>query len=105
MDPNSLGRNAQNMVDEIQNSEAAERARFSLEHSKAGAQHIATRGKAAIRSGLARAGQGFDLTTDRAANYVQARPFKALLWATAAGAAIALVAGALSTRGNRRVRD
>ena len=45
MDPNSLGRNAQNMVDEIQNSEVAERARFSLEHSKAGAQHIATRGK------------------------------------------------------------
>jgi len=76
-------------------SAAAEHARRSLDEARASAEDIAGRGSEAIRSGAARARETLTHTTDQAAQYVQAQPLKSLAMAAAAGAAIALLAGAL----------
>lgn len=76
-------------------SAAAEHARRSLDEARAGAEELATRGSEAIRSGAAKARESLTHTTDQASQYVQAQPLKSLLMAAAAGAAIALLAGAI----------
>ena len=75
---------------------ATEHARRSVEEARAGAEALTAQGSEAIRSGTARAREAVTQTTDQAAEYVQAQPLKSLLIAAAAGAAIALLAGALS---------
>ncbi len=80
---------------EISNGAAAEHARRSLDEARASAEEIAARGSEAIRSGTARAREVLAHTTDQAAHYVQEQPLKSLLMAAAAGAAIALLAGAI----------
>lgn len=76
-------------------SAAAEHAQRSIDEARASAEEIATRGREAIRSGAARARETLSHTTDQAAQYVQAQPLKSLMMAAAAGAAIALLAGAI----------
>jgi len=83
-------------------SAAAEHARRSVDEARAGAEELATRGSEAIRSGAARARESISHTTDQAAHYVQTQPLKSLLVAAATGAAIALVAGALSKHHGHR---
>lgn len=74
---------------------ATEYAHRSVDEARASAEELATQGSKALSSSAARAREAFTHTTDQAADYVQARPLKSLLIATAAGAAIALLAGAL----------
>ena len=76
-------------------SAAAEHARRSVDEARAGAEEIATQGREALRSGAERARAALTHTTGQAAEYVQAQPLKSLLIAAAAGAAIALLAGAV----------
>lgn len=80
-------------------SAAAEHARRSVD-ARAGAEEIATEGVEAVRSGSDRARAALTHTTDQAAEYVQAQPLKSLLIAAAAGAAIALLAGAVGKHGH-----
>ena len=77
-------------------SAAAEHARRSVDEARASAQEIASQGSEALHSSAARAREAISHTTDQAAHYVQEQPLKSLLMAAAAGATIALVAGALS---------
>jgi ElaB/YqjD/DUF883 family membrane-anchored ribosome-binding protein len=76
-------------------SAAAEHAHRSLDEVRAGAEELATQSSEAIRSSAARAREALTHTTDQAAQYVQAQPLKSLMMAAAAGAAIAMLAGAL----------
>lgn len=75
---------------------AAEHARRSLEEARASAAELAAQGSAAVQRGAARARESIRHRADQTAHYVQEQPLKALLMAAAAGATIALVAGALS---------
>lgn len=74
---------------------AAEHARRSLEEARAGAEDLAAQGNEAIHRSAARAREAIAHTTDQAAHYVQAQPLKSLMMAAAAGAAIAMLAGAI----------
>ncbi|MBT9567826.1 MAG: hypothetical protein IV085_05960 [Thiobacillus sp.] len=85
-----------NSINEIGKGAAAEHAKRSIDEARASAGEFAARGTEALRSGAARAQEIMHQTTDQAAQYVQAKPLKALLIAAAAGAVIALMAGALS---------
>lgn len=84
-----------NSVNEISKGAAADHAKRSIEEARASAGEFAARGNEVLRSGAARAQEIMHQTTDHAAQYVQAKPLKALLIAAAAGATIALLAGAL----------
>ncbi|GEM_PF-1654073 len=95
MEPNSFGKQASDYANDISESSAAEHARRSIDEARAGAEELAARGNEALRLGTARAREAFVHTTDQAAQYVQAQPLKSLLMALAAGAGIALLAGAL----------
>lgn len=77
-------------------SPAAEHARHALDEARASAQDIAARGSDAVRGATARTRESLSHTTDQAAQYVQAQPMKSLMMAATAGAAIALLASALS---------
>lgn len=79
-------------------NEAADHARRSVEEARAGAEALKTQGTEAMRKGAARAREAITHGTDLAAEYVQAQPFKSLVLAAAAGAAVALLAGALGKR-------
>jgi ElaB/YqjD/DUF883 family membrane-anchored ribosome-binding protein len=83
-------------------SAAAEHARRSVDEARAGVEELATRGSEAIRGSAGRAREAITHTTDQAAHYVQEQPMRSLLMAAAAGAAIALVAGALSRHHGQR---
>ncbi len=80
------------------NSPVAEHARRSLDEARAGAAELAARSSDNLRVGAARARDAISQTTDQAAQYVQAQPLKSLLMAAAAGAAIAMLAGAVGKR-------
>jgi ElaB/YqjD/DUF883 family membrane-anchored ribosome-binding protein len=77
----------------------AEHARRSIDEAQAGVAELAARGNDVLRSSTARAREALSHTTDQTAQYVQAQPLKSLLMAVAAGAAIALLAGAVGKRG------
>lgn len=79
-------------------SAANEHARGSVDEARAGAEELATQGSKALKSSAARAREAITQTSDQAAEYVQAQPLKSLLIAAAAGAAIALLAGAVGKR-------
>jgi len=79
---------------------AAEHARRSVDEARACAEELATHGSEALRSSAARAREAITHKTDQAAEYVQAQPLKSLLIAAAAGAAIALLAGAVGKHGH-----
>ncbi|MFP5418811.1 MAG: hypothetical protein ACLGHA_06605 [Gammaproteobacteria bacterium] len=91
-----------NSVNEIGKSAAADHARRSVEEARASAEELAARGNEALRTGAARAQKLMHDTTDQAAQYVQAKPLKALMIAAAAGAGIALLAGALGKHHGHR---
>ncbi|MDP1535154.1 MAG: hypothetical protein Q8L92_16385 [Rubrivivax sp.] len=74
---------------------AAEHARRSLDEARAGAEDLAAQGSEAIHKSTARAREAISHTTDQAAHYVQEQPLKSLMMAAAAGAAIAMLAGAI----------
>jgi ElaB/YqjD/DUF883 family membrane-anchored ribosome-binding protein len=76
-------------------STVAEHARRTLEEARAGAEDLAAQGSEAVHKGTARARETLSHTTDQAAHYVQEQPLKALMMAAAAGAAIAMLAGAI----------
>lgn len=76
----------------------AEHARRSLEEVREGAEDLAAQGSEAIHKGAERARETVSKTTDHAAHYVQEQPVKALMMAAAAGAAIAMLAGAIGKR-------
>lgn len=97
METTSLS-NKSNVTYEPGNNAAADHAKRSIEEARASAEELAVRGTAAIRSGTARAQEIIHQTSDHAAHYVQDKPLKALLLAVAAGAGIALLAGALGKR-------
>ncbi len=87
--------NAAPQTGSLGDSAAAEHARRSLDEAHASAEEITARGSNAIRSGAARACDTLSHTADQAAQYVQAQPLKSMMMAAAAGAAIAMLAGAL----------
>lgn len=76
-------------------SSAAEHARRSLDEARASAEELATHGSDAIHKSAARAREAISHTTDQAAHYIQEQPLKSLMMAAAAGAAIAMLAGAI----------
>ena len=92
MEPTSLSKNTQNLVDEISGSSTAEHARRSLNEARAGAEDLVSHSSEALRQGATRAREAIGNTTDQAAQYVQAQPLKSLLMALVAGAGIALLA-------------
>ncbi|HEY9097405.1 MAG TPA: hypothetical protein VIN38_00905 [Thiobacillus sp.] len=94
METNPLS-NKTNTPNELSNSAASEHAKRSIEEARAGAEELAARGNAALRSGTARAQEIIHQTSDQAAHYVQEKPLKALLLAATAGAAIALLANVI----------
>jgi ElaB/YqjD/DUF883 family membrane-anchored ribosome-binding protein len=76
-------------------STVAEHARRSLEEARAGAEDLSAQGSEAVQKGAAQAREAFSQTADQAVHYVQEQPLKALMMAAAAGAAIAMLAGAI----------
>lgn len=95
MEPNSFGKQTSDIAKDVSESSAAEHARRSIDEARAGAEDLAARSNEALRQGTARAREAFTQSADQAAQYVQAQPLKSLLMALAAGAGIALLAGAL----------
>lgn len=83
---------------ELANGAAAEHARRSLAEARACAEDLAAQGSEALHNGTARARKALATASEETAHYVQEQPLKSLLIAAAAGAAIALLAGALSKR-------
>ncbi len=79
-------------------SAAAEHARRSVDEAHESAQAAGENASDTIRAKAARTRQALSQTTDNASHYVQSQPLKSLFMATAVGAAIAMVAGALSKR-------
>lgn len=77
---------------------ASEHARRSVDEAHASAEAIEAQAADTIRAKAARTREALSQTTDQAAQYVQAQPLKSLFLATAVGAAITVVAGALSKR-------
>ena len=75
---------------------ASEHARQAVDEAHESAEAAAGHAAETIRAKAARTREALSQTTDHAAQYVQAQPLKALFLATAVGAAIAVVAGALS---------
>lgn len=79
-----------------------EHARRTLADAQECVEDLAARGSEAIHDGTVRARKAFARAGDHAAQYVHDQPLKSLLLAVAAGAAIALLAGAVSRhRGDR----
>ena len=83
-------------------SAAAEHARRSVEEARASAKEIISEGSEALHGRAARTRDALIQRTDQAAHYVQEQPMKSLLMAAAAGATIALLAGALSRHNSHR---
>lgn len=79
----------------VDESAAAGHARRSLEEARAGAEDLVAKGSEAIHQSASRAREVISRTGDRASHYVQAQPLKSLMMAVAAGAAIAMLAGAI----------
>src|SRR5574340_1394452 len=77
-------------------SAAAEHARRLVEEARASAQKVVSQGSEALHSRATRTREALIQRTDQAGHYVQEQPLKSLLMAAAAGATIALLAGALS---------
>jgi ElaB/YqjD/DUF883 family membrane-anchored ribosome-binding protein len=103
METTSMSKQAHDLANDIKDSTAADHARRSIDEARAGAAELANRSNEALRLGTARAREAIAHTTDQAAQYVQAQPLKSLAMALAAGAGIALLAGALSK--HHRGRD
>lgn len=94
--PTTLGTNPQaNGVTDHGKSTASEHARRSIEEARTSAGEFAALGNEMLRNSAARAQRLVHETSDHAAQYVQAKPLKALLIAAAAGAGIAMLAGVL----------
>lgn len=74
----------------------AAHARRALDDAQECAETLAARGSEALQNGAAQARKTFVRVGNQAAQYVQDQPLKSLLIAVATGAAIALLAGALS---------
>lgn len=102
MEPTSLNPNP--ATTDIKETAAAEHARRSLDEARAGVEELATQGTQAIKSSAARTREAISHTTDQASQYVQAKPLQSLFLATAAGAAIALLAGAIGKRHHEHPR-
>lgn len=77
---------------------AAEHARRSVDEAHESIEAAGAHAADTIRAKAARTREALSQTTDHAAQYVQAQPLKSLFLATAVGAAIAVVAGALGRR-------
>ncbi len=83
---------------ELANGAAAEHARRSIAEARACAEDLAARGSEALHNGSVRARKAINRASEQTAHYVQEQPLKSLLIAAAAGAAIAVLAGAISKR-------
>lgn len=86
------------LANDINNSATVENAKQSADEVRANAEEAIARGSNALRQGATRAREALSQTTDQAVHYVQDQPLKSLLIAAVAGAAIALLAAALSNR-------
>ncbi len=86
---------------DLSDSAVVELARHSVDEVLASAEALTTQGTEAIKDTAEQAREVITQKTDEAAEFVQAQPLKALLIAAAAGAAIALLAGALSKQQSR----
>lgn len=100
METNSPNTQTPNTTNDTGNNAAAEHARRSVDEARGSAAELAARSSERLRNGTAQAREAISQTTDQAAQYVQDKPLKALLMAAAAGAAIALLAGAVGKRGH-----
>lgn len=96
MEPNSP--NTRTTTSQIDTGAAVEHARRSVDEARASAAELTASGSEALRNSTARVREAFNNTTDQTAQYVQAQPLKSLLMALAAGAGIALLAGAVGRR-------
>ncbi len=75
---------------------AAAHARHALEDAQEHAEALAARGNEALHHSAAQARRAFTRVGNQASQYVQDQPLKSLLIAVATGAAIAMLAGAIS---------
>ncbi len=85
-------------VANLANGAAGEHARRSLAEARACAEDLAASGSAALHKGSVRARRAIARASSETAHYVQEKPLQSLLIATAAGAALALVLGAVNKR-------
>lgn len=77
---------------------AAEHARQPIGEAHENVEAAGAHAADTIRAKATRTREALSQSTDHAAQYVQAQPLKSLFLATAVGAAIAVVAGALGKR-------
>lgn len=77
---------------------ASEHARRSADEAHESNEASGAHAAETLRTKAARTREALSQTSDHAARYIQAQPLKSLFLATAVGAAIAVVAGALGKR-------
>lgn len=101
MESNSIGQKIHDSANDVSNSAAGEHARKSLEEARTGAKELVTQGSDAVHATTAQARKALNQRSEELAHYVQAKPVKSLMLATAAGALITLLAGALKKKPQR----
>ena len=87
--------NAKDPTSTASDGTAAEHARRALDEARASAGEFAAHGSEAAHKGAARAREAISHTAGQAAHYIQEQPLKSLMMAAVAGAAIAMLAGAI----------
>lgn len=78
-----------------------DRAKDSIDDMRSTAQSYIDRGTNAVREGSAKLKDSVSELTDRTATYVHEQPVKSVLMAAAAGAAIAILAGMMTSHRSR----
>ena len=100
METTAFTKPVETLVDDVKNSATVENAKQSADEIRAHTEELIARSRNAVSKGATRTRGALSQTTDKAVHYVKDQPLKSLLMATAAGAAIALIASALSNRGS-----
>jgi len=98
METTAFTKPVETLADDVKNSATVENAKQTADEIRAHTEELIARSSNAVRQGTTRTREALSKTTDQAAHYVQDQPLKSLLMAAAAGAAIALLAAALSNR-------
>lgn len=97
--PNTATNNGTKTMPNI--DKAIDRVKDSVDDMRSTAQNYIDRGTTAVREGSAKLKDSVSHLTDKTATYVSEQPVKSILMAAAAGAAIAILAGLMTSSRSR----
>jgi len=98
MKHDDLGEVTQELVDELSESEEAQRARKAMSEMRRATQDFVERSAEIFRAGASRARDAAGRASERTADYVHDKPLQSLLIAAAVGAMVALLASGTRRR-------